>query len=104
VLSRKSRAVGVSRWYVYVLRCADDTLYTGIAVDVARRVDEHNSHDRLAARYTRGRRPVSVVYQEALPTRAEAARREHAIKRLNRRDKERLIAERVDRRMAARGR
>jgi putative endonuclease len=91
-LSRPPGAAGASCWYVYVLRCADGTLYTGIATDVERRVDEHNSDDRLAARYTRGRRPVQVVHQEAWPTRAEAARREWTIKRLKKRAKERLIA------------
>jgi putative endonuclease len=79
-------------WFVYMVRCADTTFYTGIAIDVTRRLREHNESDRLAARYTRGRRPVTLAYAEAAPSRAAAARREHAIRRLGRRDKERLAA------------
>ena len=81
----------MSEWFVYVVRCADDTLYTGIATDVRRRVAEHNGDDRLGARYTRGRRPVQVVYCETLATRAQAAVREYAIKCMSREDKETLI-------------
>jgi putative endonuclease len=92
VLSHSHSGNDAPRWYVYVVRCADRSLYTGIATDVERRVVEHNSHDRLAARYTRGRRPVQLVYAEAWATRAEAAQRENAIKRLPRQEKERLIA------------
>jgi len=77
-------------WYVYVVRCADDSLYTGIAVDVARRIAEHNGDQRLGARYTRGRRPVRLVYQEVAASRSLAARREAQIKRLPRVAKERL--------------
>jgi putative endonuclease len=78
-------------WQVYIVRCADGTLYTGIATDVARRLDEHNGGGRLAAKYTRVRRPVQLVYVEAVESRAAAARREHAIKRLGRAAKEALI-------------
>jgi len=78
-------------WCVYIVRCADDSLYTGIATDVQRRTAEHNHDDALAAKYTRVRRPVVLVYQEACASRAEAARREHAIKHLSRREKLALI-------------
>lgn len=78
-------------WYVYMVHCADGSLYTGIATDAARRVAEHNGNDQLAARYTRARRPVVLVYQEPCADRADAARREHAIKRLPRHDKLALI-------------
>lgn len=71
-------------WCIYMLRCADGSLYTGISTDVARRVAEHNGDGPLGARYTRSRRPVEVVYVEPAGNRAEAARREAAIKRLNR--------------------
>jgi putative endonuclease len=81
----------VQAWFVYILRCADGTLYTGIATDLARRLAEHNADDALAARYTRARRPVALVYSEALANRAEAARREYAIKRLSRSAKLALI-------------
>ena len=83
-----------SSWCVYVVRCADGSLYTGIATDAARRVAEHNGSDQLAAKYTRARRPVVLVYQEPCADRAAAARREHAIKSLGRREKQSLIAAR----------
>lgn len=66
-------------WSVYLVRCADGTLYTGISNDVDRRVDLHNQGK--GARYTRGRLPVTLVYQESAGARAEATRREAAIKR-----------------------
>jgi len=75
-----------------MLRCADGSLYTGITTDVARRVAEHNGEGGLGARYTRSRRPVQLVYQEVAANRAEAARREAAIKRLDRTRKLALCA------------
>jgi putative endonuclease len=77
------------RWFVYLLRCADGTLYTGIAKDVSRRCEQHNTG--TASRYTRCRRPTSLVYQEAHASRSSALKREAAIKRLSRRQKESLI-------------
>ena len=79
-------------WCVYLLRCADGTLYTGITTDVARRVEEHNGNGGPGARYTRSRRPVELVYVESAADRAEASRREAAIKRLDRAGKLRLCA------------
>ncbi|MDH5547391.1 MAG: GIY-YIG nuclease family protein [Gammaproteobacteria bacterium] len=73
-------------WFVYILRCADETLYTGIATDVERRVEEHNSSPQ-AAKYTRARRPVTLVYSEEVHSRSAAAKREHEIKQLNRKAK-----------------
>jgi putative endonuclease len=78
-------------WTVYILRCADGTLYTGIAMDAAKRLIEHNTNDRLGARYTRSRRPVVLAYREPAATRAAAARREYAIKALTRAGKDLLI-------------
>jgi putative endonuclease len=78
-------------WFVYMVRCADESLYTGIAKDVARRVEEHNAGGILGARYTRARRPVELVYTEAVETRAEAARREYEIKQLTRQEKGELV-------------
>ena len=75
---------GRAAWFVYMLRCADGTLYTGITTDVDRRVVEHNDDSRLGARYTRSRRPVTLAHVEPARNRAEAARREAAIKRLDR--------------------
>jgi putative endonuclease len=71
-------------WRVYMLRCADGTLYTGITTDVDRRVAEHNGEGGSGARYTRSRRPVRLVYVEVAANRAEASRREAAIKLLDR--------------------
>ena len=81
-----------SAWWVYVLRCADGSLYTGITTDVDRRLAEHNGDGAGGARYTRSRRPVALVYAEAAASRAEAARREAAIKRLDRARKLALCA------------
>ena len=78
-------------WFVYIARCADGTLYTGIAKDVARRIEEHNSNDRLGASYTRGRRPVALVYREAAQSRSAATKRECQIKQMSRRDKAALL-------------
>jgi len=77
-------------WYVYILRCADNSLYTGITTDVNRRLEEHNSHT-LGAKYTRGRRPVELVYREKKQSRSEALKREHAIKKLSKQEKEALV-------------
>ena len=79
-------------WSVYIVRCADGTLYTGVATDVARRVEEHNSNKLLAANYTRARRPVMLVYSETAATRSAACKREYQIKQLNRQEKEALVA------------
>src|ERR1700730_3636965 len=76
------------RWFVYLLRCADGTLYTGIAKDVSRRCQQHKAG--TASRSTRSRLPVVVVYQEAQASRSSALRRETAIKALSRRQKELL--------------
>ena len=71
-------------WFVYMLRCADGSLYTGITTDLSRRLAEHNGEGGLGARYTRGRRPVTLAYSESAGSRAEAAQREAAIKQLDR--------------------
>jgi putative endonuclease len=81
----------MSDWYVYILRCVDDSLYTGITTDVQRRLQEHNSKDGSAARYTRSRQPVALVYQETASSRSEATRREMEIKAMDRAAKELLI-------------
>ena len=78
-------------WFVYIVRCADNTLYTGIAMDVDRRIDEHNNDDRLAAKYTRVRRPVEFMYKENCASRSDAAKREAQIKKLSKAQKEKLI-------------
>jgi len=80
-------------WYVYILQCADKTLYTGITIDLDRRLDEHNGINTLGARYTRSRRPVTLAYAEEAESRASAASREAAIKKLTRAQKLKLIHE-----------
>ncbi len=82
----------MAEWSVYIVCCADGTLYTGITKDVSRRVNEHNGEGSLGARYTRARRPVTLVYQEFCDGRSAAAQREHQIKQLNRHKKEALIS------------
>jgi putative endonuclease len=81
----------MNQWLVYVLRCGDNSLYTGVTTDVERRVREHNQDNKLAASYTRSRRPVTLVYTELCSNRSEAQKREMEIKRLTRQQKEGLI-------------
>ena len=76
-------------WFVYLLRCGDGSLYTGIATDVRRRCQQHNAG--TASRYTRSRRPVRLIYQESQPSRSAALRREAALKRLSKQKKEALV-------------
>ena len=76
-------------YYVYLLRCADGTLYTGFTNDLARRLAAHNAG--RGAKYTRGRRPVELVYWESFSNKSSALRRECAIKRLSRAEKLSLI-------------
>lgn len=78
-------------WKVYVLRCSDNSLYTGITRDLNRRLDEHNNNDRLASAYTRARRPVTLAYQESHTDRSSASKREAAIKKMTKIEKEKLI-------------
>jgi len=76
-------------WFVYILRCADGSLYTGITTDLTRRTRQHNAG--TASRYTRSRRPVQLVHQERNRSRSAALKHEAAIKRLTRRQKLALI-------------
>ncbi len=75
--------------YVYVLRCSDDTLYTGYTTDVQRRVAEHDAGE--GAKYTRGRTPVELVHVEEYSSKSAAMSREYEIKQLKRGEKERLV-------------
>jgi putative endonuclease len=77
-------------WTVYLARCGDGTLYTGVTTDPDRRLAEHNSG--CGAAYTRSRRPVILVYRETVRDRSRALRREHAIRRMSRVQKEALAA------------
>jgi predicted GIY-YIG superfamily endonuclease len=78
------------RWLVYLLRCRDGSLYTGITTDLGKRLAAHAAGK--ASRYTRSRLPATLVYAEPQPDRSQALRREAAIKTLRRADKERLVA------------
>ncbi len=74
-----------------MLRCADDSLYTGVTIDVERRLEEHQSQGPKAARYVRGRGPLRLVYHRLLGDRSAAMREEWRIKQLSKREKEALI-------------
>lgn len=76
-------------WYLYILRCGDGSLYTGITVDVAKRLQAHRCGK--GAKYTRGRGPLELVYREACPDHSAALRRELEIKALSREEKEKLL-------------
>lgn len=77
--------------FVYILECADGTLYTGYCRDIEKRLKEHNGESVVAgAKYTSGRRPVKMMYHEALPTRSAALKREYAIKQLTKAKKQLL--------------
>jgi putative endonuclease len=78
-------------WSVYVLRCNDGTLYTGVTRDLQRRLAQHNGDSAGGPRYTRGRRPVTLLWSEPAADRASAQRRESEIKQMPRRDKLRLV-------------
>lgn len=77
--------------YIYLVRCSDDSLYCGWTTDLKRRIDAHNGHIPGGAKYTRGRRPVTLVYAESFHQKQEAQRREYAIKRMTKTKKLRLI-------------
>jgi len=79
-----------SSWYIYIVECCDGSFYTGITTDIDRRVLEHNFSFK-AAKYTRSRRPVRLVYKESVSNRSEASKREYSIKRLKRKNKSSLI-------------
>jgi len=81
----------VAAWFVYILRCADDSLYTGITTNLQKRLDQHNGINKKGAKYTHSRRPVVLVYQETLDSRSSASKREHEIKSLKKHQKEVLI-------------
>ncbi len=84
------RAARRPPWFVYMVRCKDCTLYTGVSTDVKRRVEEHN--DGSGARYTRSRCPVELVYREKAVDRSAAQKREHEIKRMTLERKQELVA------------
>ena len=76
-------------WYLYILECADTSLYTGITTDLEQRIQAHTSG--LGAKYTRGRGPLKLLYMESLENRSQATRRELQIKKLSRAENKQLI-------------
>lgn len=84
-----------SSWFVYILRCRDESLYTGITVDINRRLEEHNR--RNASRYTAARHPVRLVYLEPAGSRSSALKREAEIKSWEKKEKEELILHTTER-------
>ena len=79
----------MDKWYVYMVECGDGTIYTGITKDLARRVKQHTTGK--GAKYTRGRGPIRLAYQETVQSYSEALRREYAVKQLTHRQKQELI-------------
>lgn len=79
-----------SSWQVYLLRCNDNSLYAGITTDIERRLQQHNN-SKLGAKYTRARRPVSLVYIESANDRSAASKREHQLRLLTKLKKEQLV-------------
>jgi putative endonuclease len=79
-------------WIVYILECADKTLYTGITVDIKRRIEEHNASPK-GAKYTRARRPVQLVYTAEFPDKSSASKEEMRIKKLSREKKLEIISQ-----------
>ncbi|MDO7616217.1 MAG: GIY-YIG nuclease family protein [Flavobacteriaceae bacterium] len=77
-------------WWVYVIKCVDETLYTGITTNLERRIFEHNE-SKKGAKYTRNKRPVNLEYSERHPDRSTASKREYYIKKLSRLEKLKLI-------------
>jgi predicted GIY-YIG superfamily endonuclease len=92
MLSKDRPNPPLSNWFVYIVRCADASLYTGIAKDVMRRCRQHNAG--TASKYTRSRRPIRVVYQEIHASQSSALKREAAIKAMPRQRKLALIRKR----------
>ncbi len=91
-MSALNRGRGVcveNNWYLYILRCKDNTLYTGITTDVEKRLEAHRNGK--GAKYTRGRTPLELVYREACESHSHALKRELAVKALTRGEKEILI-------------
>lgn len=83
--------VSSKNWYVYLIRCADHSLYTGIATDVRRRFSEHQSQGRLCARYLRGRAPLQLMYSCKVTDRSSALKLEYRVKQLTKSEKLRVI-------------
>ncbi|MBU9721978.1 MULTISPECIES: GIY-YIG nuclease family protein [Bacillaceae] len=82
---------GNGEHFVYIIRCNDETYYTGYTTDIEKRINQHEAGK--GAKYTRGRSPLSLVYEESFQTKGEALKREYEIKQLSRQEKEAIISE-----------
>ena len=82
----------MDKWILYVVRCSDGSLYTGVTNNLKRRILEHN-YGMRGAKYTRSRRPVEVVYEENCTSHSDALKKEWAFKKLSKAKKERRVAE-----------
>ena len=80
-------------WYLYIARCNDNSFYTGVTTDVKRRIEKHNAG--TGAKYTRGRNPLELIYCEKYPDQSAAQVEEARIKKLNRKQKELLVSEKL---------
>jgi len=80
-----------SNWFVYFLRCSDNSLYAGITTDINRRIEQHNQCNKTGAKYTRVRRPVTLAYLEESADRKAASQREYQLKQLSKKQKEQLV-------------
>jgi predicted GIY-YIG superfamily endonuclease len=89
ITSSKTKDIRSDRWYLYIVRCCDNTFYTGITNDLHRRVDKHN--DGSASRYTRSRRPVKLIYYERCRNKSSALKKEYTVKSLSRIEKVKYI-------------
>ena len=78
-------------WFVYLLRCSDDSLYAGITTDIQRRLHEHNN-TKLGAKYTRARRPVTLAFMESSTDKSAASKREYQLRKLTKAAKESLVS------------
>ena len=81
----------MSDWYLYLIRCGDNTLYTGISTDVDRRFAQHQGAGNAGSKYLKGRGPLSLVFQENLGSKSLALKMERRVKRMSKARKERLI-------------
>lgn len=80
-----------STWFVYFLRCNDNSLYAGITTDIERRLHQHN-HSKLGAKYTRAKRPVTLAFIETAPDKSSASKREYQLRKLQKKEKELLVS------------
>lgn len=89
IVRKRGKLFMENNHFVYILRCADNTLYTGYTTNIKRRIKMHESGK--GAKYTRGRAPFTLVFEQSFPTKSEAMQKEHAIKQLSRSEKVMLI-------------